>query len=187
MSDFLRYYGKLENNSKKKVKKISVKVKVSDVDVKFKITDIMLQEGKHSTGYTINSKEMLTRTQEKVKHYNILIRGQNNGIIVDNIGTATSGLDFSIYSQRGTSGPIKLETLNKTKRIELRETITENDSLNVDSFNFKFKKNNVESRNYKGSFMGIPSIFGSYNVDMNERDIANFVFFVKEIDKKDRY
>lgn len=187
MSDFLRYHGLLEKKSEKKLSKVTLRVKVSDVNVNFKITDIMLQEEKHHTGYTIHSKEMLTRTQDKVKHFNILIKGQGNGIIVDNVGTATSGLDFSVYSQRGTSGPIKVQTLNETKKIELKETINNNESLHVDSFNFKFRKNDVETRNYKGSFIGIPSIFGSYTVDMNDKDIANFIFFIKEMDKKDNY
>lgn len=188
---FVKYIGKINNTSEYKqglnTVKLTVDLVVSNIQGTFNITDIMLQGSNKATGYTINTKEMITPSENKSKHYNILIRGDNNGVIINNDGSASSGLNFDVYSANGTTGPINIETLHKTRHLTINELIAPNSKLSADSFSYTLNNDGVESRNYKGSFLGIPSGFGLYNIDMNKREGANFVFKVNEYDKKDRY
>lgn len=191
-NNFVKYICKFDNsvkeeNQNKKPTKLTLKFKVSNIQGTFNITDIMLQECKASTGYTINTKEMLKRSEGMPKHYNILIRGANNGIIVNNDGNVSSGLNFDIVSGSGTTGAINIETLHKTKNLYVNEIALPNEKLSIDSFSYNLINNGITNRNYKGSFLGIPSGFGLYNVDMNNRDAANFIFKINEYDKKDNY
>lgn len=191
-NDFVRYIGKISNatdgvNVNKRPTKLTFKFKVSNVQGTFNITDIMLQECATATGYTINTKEMIKRSEDQSKHYNILIRGGGNGIIINNDGSAASGLDFDVYSASGTTGPIKIETLQETRHLQVNELATANTKLSIDSFAYNIVNGDVTNRNYKGGFLGIPSGFGLYNVDMSNRECANFVFKINEYDKKDRY
>lgn len=190
-NDFVRYIGKIYNTSDvnlgKKAAKIKVNIKAKNVQGTFNFTDIMLQEGGICTGYTINTREMIEVSESDSRHYNVLIRGAGNGIIVNNDGNVSSGLDFDVVSAKGTTGTINIETLYKTKHLQINETIAPNTTLSADSFSYNLNNNGVIVRNYKGSFLGIPSVFGVYNVDMNNRDGANFVFKVKAYNKKDRY
>lgn len=188
---FVKYVGKVNNTSEYKkglnTVKLTVDFVVDNIQGTFNITDIMLQGSNKATGYTINTKEMIEPSEGKPKHYNILVRGDNNGIIINNDGSASSGLNFDIYSSRGTTGPINIETLHKTRHLTINEIVAPNTKLSADSFAYTLNNNGVENRNYKGSFLGIPSGFGLYNIDMYKREGANFVFMIKEYEKKDKY
>lgn len=184
---FIRYVGSFDKSKKANVVKAIAKLVVSNVEGTFNFTDIMFQEGKFASGYTINTKEMLKRSNDKVMHYNILIRGKGNGIIVNNDGNVSSGLDFDIIAANNTTGAINIETLYKTKNLIIKDTAPAGGKLSIDSFKYTISKNGVANRNYGGSFLGIPSGFGLYNVDMNNRDMANFLFNIKIFDKKDNF
>lgn len=184
---FLRYIGKATNYKNKKVKKLSLKVKVSNVKGTFNITDIMLQESNTASGYTINTKEMLEKKTGKSKFYNILIRGKGNGVIVNNDGNATTGLDYIIYPATKTTGAIKVETLHKTVSFNVNQTIQAGKQMFVNSFDYNINNNGSINRDYQGDFLSIPAMFGTYNIDMANRDMANFIFKVQEYNKKDKY
>lgn len=190
-NEFVKYIGKIYNtsdiNSGKRANKISINFKVKNVQGAFNITDIMFQESEVATGYTINTKEMIEESTDDSRHYNILIRGTGNGIIVNNDGDVSSGLNFDVISKNGTTGPMNIETLYKTKHLQINEIIEPDTKLLADSFSYTLDNNGDKNRNYKGSFLGIPSVFGLYNIDMNNRDCANFVFKVKAYNHKDRY
>lgn len=195
MNNYLRYFAKAikkEADKNKKVVKAKVKIKVKNVSGTFKFTDIMLQEGNSLTGYLVNSKEMITRTLDetqsvkKVKHYNVLCRGTGNAVIINNGGNVTTGLDFKVLAKNGTTGDINVETLYRTRKFQFNELLNTNSILHVDSFNYKVYKDDVETKGYSGSFLGMTAGFGMYNVEMANRDMGRFVFYIKEFDGKDR-
>lgn len=198
MNNYLRYFAKVsvptstdsttsdttaDTKPKKKVVKMKVKLKVKDVTGKFKFTDVMLQECATLTGYIINTKEMLKRNENPVKHYNILCRGGGSAIIVNNGGNVTSGLDFKVKAKNGTTGPIKLETLYRTRSFNFKDNLSQGEQLEIDSFKYKVLKSGTPSNKYTGSFLDIPAGFGMYNVDMASRDMGRFVFYIKEYDR----
>lgn len=192
MNNFVKYIGKIVSNDDqtrgKKPIKLNIKFSVKNATGVVRITDIMLQECNIASGYTINTKEMIElKNENKIKHYNILVRGAGNQIIVNNDGSASTGLDFDIISAGGTTAPILIETLHKTRKLIINETLGPNEKLSADSFKYTLNNNGEENRNYNGAFIGVPSVFGMYNIDIPNREGANMIFKIKEYDIKDNY
>lgn len=196
MSNYLRYIAGIENESGKKIKSITARFTVGDVIGKVKITDIMVQEFGKIAGYSIHTREMLK--DHDTKHYNVLVRGEKVGIVINNNGEVTTGLDFKMRAKDGTTGAFGLQNMNVTPKYEGAEVIEETlkgtrhfqymenlnalDAVDIKSFEYKVLLNNVAINNYRGSFLMIPSGVGVYTASMSNRDIGNFLFIVKEMD-----
>lgn len=85
-----RYLFRFAPEEAKRVASIRVNALMSDAAGSLLLTDVMLQEGKHLTGYSQNTKEMLQKLREngspaQPKHYNAVVRGAKT-IIIPNRG-----------------------------------------------------------------------------------------------------
>lgn len=185
MSRYLRYFGVIENDYGKNINKITVKMRVKNATGNVKVTDLMLQEGNGLTGHTINSMEMLKSIG--TKHYNILVRGSNNGIIVNNSGELTTGLNFDIRVNDAISGEFNLETFYKTKEFKYFGSLQIGQTLYVDAFKYKVIRNARLEDMHNNKYLTIPSGEAIYTVNMKNRDGARFTFHIKEYDKGKPY
>ena len=184
-SNFLRYFDNVEKIAKnKKIKKIKVKFIVYDYTGTIRATDIMLQEGRILTGYNQKCIEMINKISNEPKHYNILARGQNNKILINNNGKIPTGLNLNVKFKNGTSGNFKIETLQKSRFFIFRDLCNMGDEVSIDAFKFETRRNGALTNKYIGSYMSVPQGVGAYNIDMNKRDIGRFVFYIYHYEMK---
>jgi len=129
----------------KRVASIRAQAVMSDAAGSFSFTDVMLQEGKHLTGYSQNSKEMLQKLRENAspaqpKHYNAVVRGAKT-LIVPNRGSywavepgaviVPTALDFRLRAKENLSKGITLGQDRLTRLFYFPQVLANNQELEL--------------------------------------------------------
>lgn len=140
-----RYLFRFAPGEGKRVASIRVDGVMSDAAGSFLFTDVMLQEGKHLTGYSQNTKEMLQKLREngapaQPKHYNAVVRGAKT-LIVPNRGAywavepgaviVPTALDFHLRAKENLSKGIALGQDRLTRLFYFSQVLASNQELEI--------------------------------------------------------
>ncbi|MBS4008173.1 MAG: hypothetical protein KGZ45_07080 [Clostridium sp.] len=140
-----RYLFRFAPEEGKRVASIRVDTVMSDAVGFFSFTDVMLQEGKHLTGYSQNTKEMLQKLRENgspspPKHYNAVVRGAKT-LIIPNRGAywavepgaviVPTALDFHIMAKENLSKGVALGQDRLTRLFYFPQALASNQELAV--------------------------------------------------------
>ncbi|MDW7651324.1 MAG: hypothetical protein SCM57_08320 [Bacillota bacterium] len=161
-----RYFYRFEPEEGKKVDSIEIRATISDAVGSFSFTDIMLQEGRHLTGYSQDTREMLQKLREdsspaQPKHYNAVVRGTKT-LIIPNRGAywavepdaviVPTALDFQIKHKENLPRGIALGQDRLTRLFYLPGMLQGNDTLEVVGTEAKVLKNGVPAQ-FRGQFL----------------------------------
>jgi len=161
-----RYLFRFAPEKEKRVASIRVDALMSDAAGSFSFTDVMLQEGRHLTGYTQNTKEMLQKLREngspaQPKHYNAVVRGAKT-LIVPNRGAywavelgaviVPTALDFRIRAKENLSRGIALGQNRLTRLFYFPGELASNQELEVIGTDRQVLQNSSPVQ-FKGRFL----------------------------------
>ena len=162
-----RYLFRFAPEEGKRVASIRVDGVMSDAAGSFLFTDVMLQEGKHLTGYSQNTKEMLQKLREngapaQPKHYNAVVRGAKT-LIVPNRGAywavepgaviVPTALDFYLRAKENLSKGIALGQDRLTRLFYFSQVLASNQELEIIGTARQVLFDGAPAQSFKGHFL----------------------------------
>ena len=161
-----RYLFRFAPEEGRRVASIRAQAVISDAAGSFLFTDVMLQEGKHLTGYSQNTKELLQKLREngspaQPKHYNAVVRGAKT-LIVPNRGfywavepgavIVPTALDFRLMAKDNLSKGIALGQDRLTRLFYFPQALASNQELAVIGTERQVLQNGIPVH-FKGRFL----------------------------------
>lgn len=162
-----RYYYRFEPEEGKKVDSIEIRATISDAVGSFSFTDIMLQEGRHLTGYSQNTREMLQKLREdsspaQPKHYNAVVRGTKT-LIIPNRGAywavepdaviVPTALDFQIKHKENLPRGIALGQDRLTRLFYFPGELDSSQELQIIGTERQVLFNGAPAQSFRGQFL----------------------------------
>ena len=106
--DFIRFTESIKVKEEKRVVSVTIRPLIAECTGVIYFTDLQVQEGNLTTGYTPHTTTMLRKSSNPVRYHNGIVRSDET-IIIFNLGETSSGLDCYIYPiQTMEAGSISL-------------------------------------------------------------------------------